>query len=284
MRFLLDTPGSALECDYSLSGTCIPGLENTSIAGSTTAVIILHPWGRLGGCMDDPTVEAQYSAALQSGYTALRYNSRCVFTSLLLYSIPAPLCCRCAGRSRNKRRSSSPDADDLVAVCQHVLSTPPPSLPHGESTYWEPPKQLVLVGYSYGSCVAAQALDRVPEVVAYVSIGFPLGFLPRWFLGSADDWRALMASPVPKLLVMGDVDNFTSLSTLQTAVAEHDAIPGTGPLTVKIIRGADHFFFDQQPQVAAMVQEWLGQQLSSSGALAAAEATATAAVESVAGT
>ncbi|KIY95124.1 hypothetical protein MNEG_12839 [Monoraphidium neglectum] len=92
--------------------------------------------------MGDPTVVAQCAAARRSG----------LFTGVISYNQ------RCVGRSRGKSRSSSdPDADDLAALCRHLLAQP---LPEAAA----PARRLVLIGYSYGSCVAAQALSRVPQV------------------------------------------------------------------------------------------------------------------------
>jgi alpha/beta superfamily hydrolase len=57
-------------------------------------------------------------------------------------------------------------------------------------------------------------------------------------------------------------DNFTTISQLDQAVAKHDATRGAGPLEVRVVHGADHFFFDRWNTVAAAVQEWLGRQLA----------------------
>lgn len=240
MRLMLNTATAELECDvmYTRAGG---SSEPSSSTATGVAAVVLHPWGRLGGSMHDPTVMAQFHAAARSGLcdVVVRYNQRC------------------AGSSRGKARlSSDPDADDLVALCTHILSN---QLPGG----WDgpPPQRIVFICYSYGSCVAALALARVPQVVAYVTIGFPLGALSRWFLGSGSAWSALAASAVPKLLIMGDADNFTSLSQLREATAKHDATPGAGPLDTRIIRGADHFFMDLWNEVAAYVQVWLARKL-----------------------
>jgi pimeloyl-ACP methyl ester carboxylesterase len=62
---------------------------------------------------------------------------------------------------------TAPEADpqDLVAVCDYVLKQLP-----------DPPLELFLVGYSYGSTVAASALQQVPEV----GVGGG-GGVPGWF-------------------------------------------------------------------------------------------------------
>jgi alpha/beta superfamily hydrolase len=60
-------------------------------------------------------------------------------------------------------------------------------------------------------------------------------------------------------------DNFTSMSQLQAAVEQHDAAPGAGLLHVHVVEGADHFFADAWDDVAAVVQDWLAQQLAPGG-------------------
>jgi hypothetical protein len=70
---------------------------------------------------------------------------------------------RCAGRSRAKASCPDADTEDLLGVCRHVLTSPLPARP-GAPGETPPPTRLVLIGYSYGSTVAARALARVPEV------------------------------------------------------------------------------------------------------------------------
>ena len=43
------------------------------------------------------------------------------------------------------------------------------------------------------------------QVAAYASVGFPLGRLCRWLLGSSEAWAALAQAQLPKLLIMGMV-------------------------------------------------------------------------------
>ncbi|GBF93922.1 hypothetical protein Rsub_06171 [Raphidocelis subcapitata] len=299
-RFLLDTPHADLEIESS-GGLAARGGD----ARGAAVAVVLHPWGRLGGCMDDPTVAALYGAALASGLfsAVVRYNQRG------------------AGRSRAKRAapsSRSPDADDLVAVCGHALAAASSRSSNGGSGggggqggsggggsgqggsggggqgdggpvagggagSGAPPPRLALLCYSYGSCVAADALARLPAAAAYVSVGFPLGVLSRWFLGSAASWDALAAARVPKLLIMGTADNFTSQPQLRAAVARHDAAAGSAPVEVRILRDADHFFYERWEEVAAEALSWLAQQLGAparAGSHAgAAQAAAAAAAE-----
>ena len=83
------------------------------------------------------------------------------------------------------------------------------------------------------------------DITAYVSVGFPLGLLSKWFLRSHSSWDALVKgvrqepqeqqqnlgsmhgkglgngrTVPPRLLVMGTADQFTALETLQGLVHE----------------------------------------------------------------
>lgn len=100
-----------------------------------------------GGCMRDPTVDANFHAAASSG----------LFRAVARYNM------RCAGRSQTKSwftPGGDPDTDDLETLCNHLLSSSNPLLPPGAP----PPARLVLIAYSYGSVVAASALARLPQV------------------------------------------------------------------------------------------------------------------------
>lgn len=188
--------------------------------------------------MDDPTVVAVYRAAIQSGLfsTVCRYNMRGAGGS---------------SRKWNKNIFIDPDVQDMLAVVQHVLKNTA-----------DPPKQLYMIGYSYGSCVAANALGQVPEVVAYVAIGFPLGGMANLALRSREHWSLLADSSVPKLVVQGTKDKYTPLTTLRDYAAQyHDHEPEPGPLDLQVFDGADHFFEGQYEEVAEKVLSWLQKQI-----------------------
>lgn len=121
----------------------------------------------------------------------------------------------------------------------------------------------------------------VLQVSAYVSVGFPLGMLSRLFLGSHSSWQALSDAnigsnqrpSVPCLLLMGTRDQFTSLSTVEQLVQQqwdlHDrlkdaaktagkAVPHTlcKAFQLQVLKGCDHFFFDQWERVASIAVSW----------------------------
>jgi hypothetical protein len=69
-------------------------------------------------------------------------------------------------------------------------------------------------------------------VVGYASVGFPLGLLSRLLLRSRAHWDCLAApgaAALPKLLVAGTEDQFTSLATYSAAVQEFRSRCGAAP-------------------------------------------------------
>ena len=251
-------------------------------SGGGAALVILHPWARLGGCCHDPTVVEIFEAAVRDAAqpfdVVLRYNMRA------------------AGRSRAKACASrDPDADDLAFICRWLTdpdpaaAAPPPALATSAAPALPavPPRRVALAGYSYGSTVAARALARLEAaplrgggggrgaVAAYASVGFPLGLLSRWFLSAAGAWAALASAAAPKLVVMGTADQFTGIGQLRAAVAEHDAAAASaaaaqasggaaaavGPMDVEILEGADHFYQNRWDEVARLVVDWLARRL-----------------------
>ncbi len=104
------------------------------------------------------------------------------------------------------------------------------------------------------------------QVVGYISIAFPLGLLSRMFLGSKRHWQALAAAPaaaLPKLLVAGSHDQFTSLATYTDVVQQlrgqqlqQQSVSG---MDVKIMDGCDHFFVGHAKKVGDWMVQWVGQ-------------------------
>jgi alpha/beta superfamily hydrolase len=94
-----------------------------------------------------------------------------------------------------------------------------------------------------------------------VSIGFPLGLLSRMFLRSRSHWDALLASRVPKFLVVGSDDQFTSLDQYNSLVQEyrkqHAADTGGALMDFRVLDGCDHFFGGRWQEVADDVVQWV---------------------------
>lgn len=113
---------------YSLAPTCLLRQHMQSVCVTVAQV-------QPGQCCC-----ACCRAAVQSGLfsTVCRYNMRGAGGS---------------SKKWNKNIFIDPDEQDMLSVIQHVLTNTA-----------DPPKQLYMIGYSYGSCVAANSLEQVPEV------------------------------------------------------------------------------------------------------------------------
>ena len=99
------------------------------------------------------------------------------------------------------------------------------------------------------------------QVAGYVSVAFPLGRLSQMFLRSRTHWEALLASRVPKFLVVGSSDQFTSLQAYNSLVYEYRrkcAAEARGAqMDVRVLEGCDHFFGGKWQEVADDVVHWV---------------------------
>lgn len=86
----------------------------------------------------------------------------------------------------------SGDFQDVLDVLDYLAGTLPPGTN----------KRLVVVGYSWGCCVAAHAL-RHPLIAAYVGVSFPLSGLSM-ILGTKGHFEELGGTRhLPRLLITG---------------------------------------------------------------------------------
>ena len=198
-------------------------------------VLLLHPHPALGGSMWFPPVEALFAEMDASAHLDLvvRYNMR--------------------GAGGSGGRASlwgGRDAADLREICALLLRHV---------------SRLYLVGYSWGSCVAAQALS-VPGVAGFVGVSFPAGWVPATFLGSRRHLRACLASPLPKLFLHGTRDHFTGTECMRglleryPAPAEDQGVHGGGAQELAFCYEewpTDHFWARSEQAMACSVRRWV---------------------------
>jgi alpha/beta superfamily hydrolase len=193
---------------------------------SDVAVLVTHPWGLLGGDMHNNVVNCACLYFQKLGISTLRFNF-CGSYQL--------------GRGCNQVRQLQDIANDLLA---------------GAYTKTVSPTSLILVGYSYGALIAASASAGIPQVIACISISPPFS-VQHWLLmfsGSYHLEQAAKRDNLPRLLVMGDRDNFTSVSAFQGIVDHwYPADVTTGA----IIKAADHFFRNRERDIMDVIGLWL---------------------------
>mmetsp|Transcript_2525 Transcript_2525/g.4277 ORF Transcript_2525/g.4277 Transcript_2525/m.4277 type:complete len:234 (-) Transcript_2525:96-797(-) len=98
---------------------------------------------------------------------------------------------------------------------------------------------LVLLGSSAGAPIAGSALEQLGDVAAFVAIGYTWGSFAA--LGFGRHFAPTRKSPIPKLFIMGEHDEFSSPQTLQRAVEKMN-----GPINDKIVvQSVGHFELEQ---------------------------------------
>lgn len=176
-------------------------------AGLALGVAVLaHPHPLFGGTMHNKVVQTLARACVQAGWRAVRFNFRGVGASAGVYD---------EGRA---------ETDDLLAVIEQVA----------------PGEALVLGGFSFGSFVTSQALQRLAgrrEPAAVLLVGTAAA---RFAVAPVD------AALHPRTLVVhGEQDD-----TVPLAAVLDWARPQALPVTV--VPGCEHFFHGQLPLLKSL--------------------------------
>ena len=189
---------------------------------SSVAVVVTHPWGPLGGNMHNNVVSAAVLYFQQLGLTTLRFN----FSGCQI------------GRGGRQVQQVQEAARLLLS-----FSTEGPC------------RYILLVGYSYGSLIAASASFDIPQCVGCVSIAPPWS-VQHWLLLFNSSYhmnRARQLDQLPRLMVMGSRDNFTNLDVFREIVSTFPSENTTGAG----LKGADHFFRRRERDLMGIIGKWL---------------------------
>eukprot|EP00934_Nitzschia_sp_Nitz4_P001049 Nitzschia sp. Nitz4//scaffold126_size65214//44436//45295//NITZ4_006160-RA/size65214-snap-gene-0.53-mRNA-1//1//CDS//3329534701//1049//frame0 len=194
---------------------------------SSLAVIVTHPWGPLGGNMDNNVVLGVVFWFQRLQITTLRFD----FSGTQI------------GRGHQQVDQVKEAAEFLLSGSYHKRRKS------------RPPTRLLLVGYSYGSIISASASASIPQVIGVVSIAPPLG-VRHWlylFNGNYHLEQAKKRVDMPQLLVIGDRDNFTSEPAFLEVVGAMNQRTATGA----VLKGADHFFRGREKDLMDILGHWI---------------------------
>lgn len=210
--------------------TCTRGRVYAALHGGAEdapfAVVCTHPWGPMGGSMDDHVVMQVIGWARKNGFATGRFNFR------------------------SGIGTGDGSVEDTVAVAYRLLEEA------GDSA------RLLLCGYSYGSVIAAGAVSQLRaelggRMAGLVLISPPVGFPGRLiYLGATErHLEAARASAVPVLLLKGDNDQFCSSPVF-------DGLVSSFPSNVdsEIVEDCDHFWF-KRGALAALIEGWVKERL-----------------------
>ncbi|GAB5359582.1 hypothetical protein AAMO2058_000555800 [Amorphochlora amoebiformis] len=193
------------------------------------AVILTHPWGRLGGDMNFPIVAklARYFAHL--GFTVCRFDFRGVGES-----------------SGSPTFSGSGEENDLNSVIDYLLEN------GGKEENLPKITKILLIGYSYGSVISSSVGGIREEVMGIVTISYPYSWV--WALVVLNSRRMLRnaKNAKKKLFLMGSSDEFTSYSSF------FDLVRFLGPNTSAILAESyDHSWWKAELSVFEAIATWL---------------------------
>ncbi|KAM7524578.1 hypothetical protein LguiA_014480 [Lonicera macranthoides] len=194
-------------------------------------IVLVHPYSVLGGCQ-----------ALMRGIA--RELSSKGFTSVTFDM-------RGAGKSTGRPSLTGfSEVNDVVSVCKWVsqnlslnrilLVGSSAGLAFFKCLYWiaffmsKVQAFSTIFSVKSGAAIAGSAVDKVEEVVGYVSLGYPFGLTASILFGRHH--KAILESPKPKLFVMGTKDGFTSVKQLQNKLKS-----AAGRVETHLIEGVSHF-------------------------------------------
>jgi alpha/beta superfamily hydrolase len=193
--------------------------EATSLY-SELGVILCHPMPLLGGNLDNNVVTAIYfTCASKLRCSTLRFNFRGVGAST----------------GRGSWRGEK-ERDDVLSCRRYLV----------EQT---PARKIVLVGYSYGSVIAASVADESETIIGYAAVSYPFGPLRLMLLGPLLDKAK---SKKPKFFITGAKDNFTSPKKFQHYLKHFPE-----PLEYHIIEDEDHFWSGTEEKITQYLLPWI---------------------------
>lgn len=187
----------------------IEGRVAQETSGEEGALAVLHPHPLYGGSMDNNVVETVVLAGQVADLTTLRFNFRGV------------------GGSQGRHDHGLGEQDDLGA-----------SLGFLKERYR--PKTTVLVGYSFGACVALAYCHRQRHGVDHLFLISPPPFLLPEDLS--------LELPVVRKIVLAEEDDIAPPLEVSARVSG-PAAPGL----IEVIPGADHFYLGREGDVKKLL-------------------------------
>jgi alpha/beta superfamily hydrolase len=209
-------------------------------------LILLHPLSTLGGSMNDAVLTELWRAAqaTKAFGAVLAYNQRGVGSSggSNLGSAISRMVHRVTQRDQEK------DAIDVFRAIEYMVGV------IEEAVGTSRPVEICLVGYSYGSALACQAIDH-KNVVSCIAISPPIGKFASFFLPAREHFLALLQiqpnDQRRRLVVIGNCDQYTTEETLIDFVLLNALKAGEAKLAV------DHQAAEEEGDASALVRRRL---------------------------
>jgi alpha/beta superfamily hydrolase len=189
-------------------------LFQSKIGTKNFFTLICHPHPQYGGNMFNNIVSGVFNKLVKNNISCVRFNFRGV------------------GRSSGFHSNGTGELNDVYTCIDFLINE-------------KKCEKIVICGYSYGAAIGCSAVNYSDNVVGYVSISFPWGFM-----GSKH--KEMSQTPKPKLFIQGDKDTVANYGVFQENFDYY-----LDPKQYKIIENADHFYVGYEEQVADEILAFL---------------------------
>jgi alpha/beta superfamily hydrolase len=231
--------------DHSLEGL----FEESERGASWGGVVVAHPHPLYGGTMAQPVVYRVAKTCREQGLATLRFNFRGVGASTGSYSGRDEYLDVQAALAYLQQRLGAARGGVAEILRDSAAGPVRTDLPIG------------LVGYSFGSVMAASALGGPVPVDALALIAFPLA----WKAQQPEAFARLAAYRGPVLAVCGEEDEIAPPGLVEEALTEM----GVGH-RLEVLPGAGHLFEEARREVGRLVAEFMAEALGRRAAVVAA--------------
>jgi alpha/beta superfamily hydrolase len=202
--------------------------------------IVTHPHPKLGGRLDNNVTQAICKGLQTLGVATIRFNTRGVGESGG----------ECTWQGVEER-------EDVKAVVDYAHTL-------------KGVTKVALVAYSFGAAVGLSVsaeLVQAKKLDAVIAVAYPKGVL-SWFLFNPHYAQVDAGPGVPKLFVIGDTDNFTSISTIKEIVQSVSE-----PKELVIVDDTDHYCFGKEVNLVEPVVSFFHFKLMGNTAALASSST-----------
>lgn len=179
--------------------------------------IVLHPNPLQGGTMNNRVTYALYSAFVENGFSAIRFNFRGV------------------GRSEGTYDKGEGELMDTAAVLDWIQS-----INQGKRELW-------IAGFSFGALIGMQLLMRRPEIAGFISVCPPANIY---------DFSFLAPCPVSGMIINGDNDIICPLDPVTKLSEKLNGQKGIA-IDYRVIANCDHSFKGHLDTVKTYVSSYL---------------------------
>lgn len=138
---------------------------------------------------------------------------------------------RAVGRSTGTHSSGRGELNDAQACVDYLIN---------EKNI----ERIFICGYSYGAAIGCSIVNYSDNIVGYAAISLPWDFM-------GPKYKKLSQTHKPKLFIQGDRDDVAHYANFENHYDSYE-----DPKESIIVKGADHFYWGYEEQVASNVLEF----------------------------